>query len=69
MREAKKSLDDAFRHEKITAEGIADELVAWVDEQKLTGGKVQHLVFVVDEMGTFIGDSETRSPSSTASRR
>src|ERR1035438_10497154 len=41
----------------ITAEGIADELVAWVDEQKLTGGKVQHLVFVVDEMGSFIGDS------------
>jgi len=57
VREAKKSLDDAFRHEKITAEGIADELVAWVDEQKLTGGKVQHLVFVVDEMGSFIGDS------------
>jgi hypothetical protein len=57
VREAKKSLDDAFRHEKITAEGIADELVAWVDEQKLTGGQVQHLVFVVDEMGSFIGDS------------
>ena len=57
VREAKKSLDDAFRHEKITPEGIADELVAWVDDQKLTGGKVQHLVFVVDEMGSFIGDS------------
>lgn len=57
VREAKKALDDAFRHEKITPEGIADELVAWVDEQKLTGGKVQHLIFVVDEMGSFIGDS------------
>ena len=57
VREAKKAFDDAFRHEKITPEGIADELVAWVDEQKLTGGKVQHLVFVVDEMGSFIGDS------------
>jgi hypothetical protein len=57
VREAKKSLDDAFRHEKITPEGIADELVAWVDEQKATGGRVQHLVFVVDEMGSFIGDS------------
>jgi Family of unknown function (DUF6079) len=57
VREAKKSLDDAFRHEKITPEGIADELVAWVDEQKVTGGRVQHLVFVVDEMGSFIGDS------------
>jgi len=32
-------------------------LVAWVDEQKATGGRVQHLVFVVDEMGSFIGDS------------
>jgi hypothetical protein len=57
VREAKKSLDDAFRHEKITAEGIADELVAWVDEQKPAGGKVPHLVFVVDEMGSFISDS------------
>lgn len=57
VREAKKALDDAFRHEKITPEGIADELVAWVDEQKPTGGKVQHLIFVVDEMGSFIGDS------------
>jgi hypothetical protein len=57
VRDAKRSLDDAFRHEKITAEGIADELVAWVDEQRPTGGKVQHLVFVVDEMGSFIGDS------------
>ena len=57
VHEAKRSLDDLFRHEKITPEGIADELVAWVDEQKATGGKVQHLIFVVDEMGSFIGDS------------
>jgi hypothetical protein len=27
------------------------------DEQKLTGGKVHHLIFVVDERGSFIGDS------------
>ena len=27
---AKNALSDMFRHEKITAEGIADELVAWV---------------------------------------
>jgi len=53
-------LDDAFEHSKITAEGIADELVAWVDEQKPAGGKVQHLVFVIDEMGTFIGDSNDK---------
>lgn len=59
-REAKNALTDMFRHEKITAEGIADELVAWVDAQKPVGGKVQHLVFVIDEMGTFIGDSQDR---------
>lgn len=56
-REAKKALDDMFRHEKITAEGIAEELAAWVDAQKTTDGRMQHLVFVIDEMGTFIGDS------------
>ena len=57
---AKNALDDMFRHEKITAEGIADELVAWVDAQSTTDGKVQHLVFVIDEIGTFIGDSNER---------
>jgi hypothetical protein len=57
---ALQALTDMFRHEKLTAEGIADELVAWVDAQKPTGGKSQHLVFVVDEMGTFIGDSNER---------
>lgn len=59
-RAAKNAVTDMFRHEKITAEGIADELVAWVDAQKPVGGRVQHLVFVVDEVGTFIGDSTER---------
>ena len=57
---AKNALDDMFRHEKITAEGIADELVAWVDAQPATDARVQHLVFVIDEMGAFIGDSTER---------
>jgi hypothetical protein len=57
---AREALADMFRHEQITAEGIADELVAWVELQKTTGGKAAHLVFVVDEMGTFIGDSNDR---------
>src|SRR6266511_467784 len=60
QREARRSLDDMFRHEKITAEGIADELVSWVDAQSTTGGRVQHLVFVIDEMGTFIADSNEK---------
>jgi hypothetical protein len=59
-RTAKNALTDMFRHEKITAEGIADELVAWVDAQKPVGGRAQHLVFVIDEIGTFIGDSNER---------
>jgi hypothetical protein len=57
---AKNALDDMFRHEKITAEGIAQELVAWVDAQPTTDARVQHLVFVIDEMGAFIGDSTER---------
>lgn len=59
-RTAENALGDMFRHEQLTAEGIADELVAWVDDQKPTGGKVSHLVFVIDEMGTFIGDSSEK---------
>ena len=57
---AKDALDDMFRHEKITAEGLADDLVAWVEAQPTTDGRVQHLVFVIDEMGAFIGDSTER---------
>ena len=57
---AKNALDDMFGHEKITAEGIADELVAWAEAQPATGGRVQHLVFVIDEMGAFVGDSTER---------
>lgn len=58
--DALNGLDDAFQHSKLTAEGIADELVAWVDEQKPTAGRSQHLIFVIDEMGTFIGDSNEK---------
>ena len=57
---ANQALTDMFRHEQITAESIADELVAWVESLKTTGGRAAHLVFVVDEMGTFIGDSNDR---------
>jgi hypothetical protein len=57
---AKAGINDLITLDKLTPEGIADELVAWVDSQKPTGGRVQHLVFVIDEMGTFIGDSNER---------
>ena len=57
---AKQAVKDMFDYQQLTAEGIADELVAWVCSQKTTGGKVAHLVFVIDEMGTFIGDSTDR---------
>ncbi|MHB0980214.1 MAG: BREX system P-loop protein BrxC [Thermoleophilia bacterium] len=57
---AKLALEDMFHHERITAEGIADELVAWVDAQETPGGRNAQLVFVIDEMGTFIGDSTDR---------
>ncbi|MCG8416875.1 MAG: BREX system P-loop protein BrxC [Proteobacteria bacterium] len=54
---AKRALSDLFTMETITAESIADELIAWTDAQPTDGGKVQHLVFVIDEMGAFISDS------------
>ena len=57
---ASQGLKDAFHLNWLTPEKIADELVAWVDAQKATGGKAVHLVFVIDEMGTFIGDSNDR---------
>jgi len=57
---AKQAVRDMFDYQQLTAEGIADELVAWVSAQQTTGGKVAHLVFVIDEMGTFIGDSTDR---------
>lgn len=44
----------------LTPEHIAQELVDWVDAQASKGGEVVHLVFVIDEMGTFIGDSHER---------
>lgn len=59
-RSAKEALGDAFQHHVITPESIAKELVEWVDEQNAPDGKATHLVFVIDEMGTFIGDSSDK---------
>lgn len=57
---ASQGLKDAFHLSWLTPEKIADELVSWVDGQTATAGKSVHLVFVIDEMGTFIGDSNDR---------
>ena len=57
---ASQGLKDAFHLSWLTPEKIADELVAWVDAQKPTLGRPVHLVFVIDEMGTFVGDSNDR---------
>ena len=57
---AAQGLKDAFHLSWLTPEKIADELVEWVDDQTPVAGKAVHLVFVIDEMGTFIGDSNDR---------
>ena len=57
---AAQGLKDAFHLSWLTPEKIADELIEWVDEQKPVAGRAVHLVFVIDEMGTFIGDSNDR---------
>lgn len=57
---ATQGLRDAFHLNWLTPEKIAEELIEWVDNQKPSGGKAVHLIFVIDEMGTFIGDSNDR---------
>ncbi|MBK8482433.1 MAG: hypothetical protein IPL40_14920 [Proteobacteria bacterium] len=57
---AQDGLMDAYRTEKVTAESVAKELVEWVDSQPTTGGRQAHLMFVVDEMGQFIGDDRNK---------
>lgn len=57
---AQDGLMDAYRTEKVTAESVARELVEWVDAQPANGGRQQHLIFVIDEMGQFIGDDRNK---------
>jgi len=52
---AQEGLKDAYKTVKVTAESVAKELVEWVDGQP-ANGKAGHLIFVIDEMGQFIGD-------------
>jgi hypothetical protein len=57
---AAEGIKDAYRLERITAESVAQELVGWVDAQPALEGRQAHLVFVIDEMGQFIGDDRGR---------
>jgi hypothetical protein len=54
--EARKGIDDAYKFERITAESVGQELVEWVDAQGTTDGRHPHLMFIIDEMGGFVGD-------------
>jgi hypothetical protein len=54
--EAREGIGDAYKFERITAESVAQELVDWTDQQGSGDGRQPHLVFVIDEMGGFIGD-------------
>jgi len=48
-------------HSRVTAENLADEISTWLEVQA-EGVKPRepHLIFVIDEMGQFIGDSDDR---------
>ena len=54
--EARNGIGDAYKFERITAESVAQEIVDWVDKQAPSDGRQPHFVFVIDEMGGFIGD-------------
>jgi hypothetical protein len=54
--EAREGIGDAYKFERITAESVAQELVDWVDKQVSADGRQPHFIFVIDEMGGFIGD-------------
>lgn len=58
--EARKGIDDAYKFERITAESVAQELVEWLDAQAAPEGRQPHLIFVIDEMGGFIGDDSNK---------
>ena len=56
LEEAREGVGDAYKFERITAESVAQELVDWTDQQSSGDGRQPLLIFVIDEMGGFIGD-------------
>ena len=46
-------------HNRVTSEDLAQEIAAWLDSKAVdVKPKEPHLIFVIDEMGQFIGDDE-----------
>jgi len=59
--QASKALDDIQVGLQMGPSILADELVAWVEGKRKPGSeKTPHLVYIIDEMGQFIGDSNDR---------
>ncbi len=59
--QASKALDDIQAGLQMGPSILADELVAWVESQRESSSeKTPHLVYIIDEMGQFIGDSNDK---------
>jgi len=59
--EASKALDDIQVGLQMGPAILADALVQWVEGRRRPGSeKTPHLVYIIDEMGQFIGDSNQR---------
>ncbi len=58
---ASKAIDDIQADLRMGPSILAKELAKWVEEQRRSAGeKAPHLVFIIDEMGQFIGDSNQK---------
>jgi hypothetical protein len=59
--QASKALDDIQAGLQMGPSILTDELVAWVEGKREPGSeKTPHLVYIIDEMGQFIGDSNDK---------
>lgn len=58
---ASKAIDDIQTGLQMGPSILTDELLRWVDSRRQPGSeKTPHLVYIIDEMGQFIGDSNQR---------
>ncbi len=58
---ASKAIDDIQTDLRMGPSILAKELAKWVEEQRQgSGERAPHLVFIIDEMGQFIGDSNQK---------